>query len=86
MRQKAIISRKDGTILYSAIIDIYCLYPEKSVKFIGPGLREGNYKLTASVMGEHPSRSDKRKSDYGSTGNRLGLGHIFSNGIMPYKI
>lgn len=70
---KTVIHDKNGSILYSAIIDLYCLYPDKAIKFISPGMPKDTYHLTVTVLGVHPSWSDKRRSDYGSTGNFVSL-------------
>ncbi|WP_114781806.1 family 43 glycosylhydrolase [Botryobacter ruber] len=68
-----------GKTLYTSIVDMYSKYPVSSLKFICPVLPKGNYTLTVSVMGERGNWSDKRKSDYGSTGNFVTLDKLIIN-------
>jgi hypothetical protein len=65
-----------GKIVLSSIIDTYCKYPVSTLRFLSPVLPKDNYNLSVSVMGERPTWSDKRKSDYGSTGNFVSLDKI----------
>jgi hypothetical protein len=46
-------------------------------------LKKGNYHLTVSVTGARPNWSDKRKSNYGSTGYYISISQIK---IKPHKI
>lgn len=64
----AILRNSKGKTVLSAIIDMYCKYAAATLKFLSPVLPKDTYTLTVSVMGERPNWSDKRKSDYGSTG------------------
>ncbi|MNR63875.1 hypothetical protein D3C85_1863290 [compost metagenome] len=41
--------------------------------FRSPILKKGDYKLTVYVTGERSNWSDKRKTDYGSTGYYVSL-------------
>lgn len=63
----------------SSIVDTYCLYPATTLKFLSPVLPKDNYTLSVSVMRERPSWSDKRRSDYGSTGYFVSLDKIVVN-------
>ena len=62
------IKNRKGKTVLSAVIDMYCKYPVTSLKFASPMLPRENYTLTVTVVGEHPTWSDKRKADYGSVG------------------
>jgi hypothetical protein len=63
-------------ILLKIMIDTYCKYPESSLRFLSPVLPKDNYKLTVTVTGERPNWSDKRKTNYGSTGYFVSLEKI----------
>ena len=63
------ISDGKGKKLLSSIIDMYCKYPVRTLKFLTPVLPKGDYSLMITVMGERGNWSDKRHSNYGSTGN-----------------
>jgi len=65
-----------GKVILSALVDMYCKYPISSLKYITPVLPKGNYTLTVMVTGEHCNWSDKRKNQYGSTGNVVSLDKI----------
>jgi hypothetical protein len=70
------IRNSKGVTLHSSIVEMYCKYPERSLKFLSPVLKKDNYTLTVSVMGEHGNWSDKRKNIYGSTGNFVSIDKI----------
>jgi hypothetical protein len=74
----AIRNSKGKTVL-SSIVDMYCKYPEQSLRFLSPMLKKDNYTLIVSVMGEHGNWSDKRKNVYGSTGNFVSLDKLVIN-------
>lgn len=65
-----------GKTVLSSIVDMYCKYPAQSLRFLSPMLRNDNYTLIVSVMGDHGNWSDKRKNVYGSTGNSVSLDKI----------
>ncbi|MBC8052619.1 MAG: family 43 glycosylhydrolase [Sphingobacteriaceae bacterium] len=71
-----ILQNEKGRTVYSSIIDTYCKYPVSTLKFYTPVLPKGNYILRVSVMGERPNWSDKKKTQYGSTGNFIALDKI----------
>jgi hypothetical protein len=62
------IKNSKGEMLVNSIVDMYCKYPGLSLKFLSPILPKDQYTMTITVMNEHGTWSDKRKSDYGSTG------------------
>jgi len=70
------IGNSKGKPVLSSIVDMYCKYPELSLKFLSPVLKKDNYTLTVSVMGEHGNWWDKRKNVYGSTGNFVSLDKV----------
>ena len=63
-------------IVLSAILDNYSMYSTSTLQFISPVLGKDNYTLIVKVMGERSNWSDKRKSDYGSTGYFVSLDKI----------
>ena len=71
-----ILRNSKEKIVLSSIVDMYCAYAESSLKFLSPALPKGDYTLTVSVMGERPNWSDKRKSNYGSTGYEVTVSKI----------
>lgn len=77
----ALVSLKNsnGKTILSCIVDMYCKYPVSGLKFVSPVLPVGSYTLTVSAMGQHSKWSDKRKADYGSTGNYISLQKVIIN-------
>lgn len=73
---RVVLSDKKGKPLLSSLIDLYSKSPLSTPVFVSPLLKKGNYTLTVYVTGERPNWSDKRKSDYGSTGNFVSLDKI----------
>jgi hypothetical protein len=74
----AIMDSKGKTVL-SSVVDMYCKYPEQSIRFLSPMLKKDNYNLIVSVMGEHGNWSDKKRNVYGSTGNFVSLDKLVVN-------
>ncbi len=73
---KAVLTDKKGNTILTAIIDMYSKYSDLMQVFKSPILKKGTYKLTVSVTGERPNWSDKRKSNYGSTGYYISVTQI----------
>lgn len=71
-----ILKNSKGKTVLSTIIDFYCKYPLSSLKFLTPVLPKDNYTFIVSVMGERGNWSDKRRSDYGSTGYVVSLDKV----------
>ncbi|MBN2166769.1 MAG: family 43 glycosylhydrolase [Marinilabiliaceae bacterium] len=60
------IQNSKGEIILSNTIDMYCKYPESSLKYLSPVLKRGKYKLVVSVLGEKGNWADKKKNYFGS--------------------
>ena len=73
--QLTLVNSKGEAVL-SAILDNYSMYATSTLQFISPVLGKDNYTLIVKVMGERSNWSDKRKSDYGSTGYFVSLDKI----------
>src|SRR5690606_21077458 len=67
------IQDQHGKSVVETVVDMYCQYPAATLKFVSPTLKRGRYTLTVTVMGERGNWSDKRRSDYGSTGYVVAL-------------
>jgi hypothetical protein len=68
-----------GKIVMTTLIDMYCKYSTNSLSFISPVLKQDYYTLIVTVAGEHGNWSDKRRSNYGSTGNFVSLNKVVIN-------
>lgn len=73
---RVVLSDKKGKVIVTSLIDMYSKAPLSTPVFRSPILKKGNYVLTVSVTGERSNWSDKRKSNYGSTGNFVSLDKI----------
>lgn len=73
---KVVLSDKKGRTITSCLVDMYSKSPLSTPVFRSPILKKGDYKLTVYVTGEKSNWSDKRKSDYGSTGYFISLDKI----------
>jgi len=62
--------------IISTIIEMYCAYPESSLKFLSPVLKPGNYKLTVTVLGEHGNWTTKNGTVWGSTDDFISVDRI----------
>ncbi|PXY46617.1 family 43 glycosylhydrolase [Flavobacterium hydrophilum] len=80
---KVVLTDKKGKVIVSALVDMYSKFSIETQVFRSPLLKKGNYHLTVSVTGERPNWSDKRKSNYGSTGYYISISQIK---IKPHKI
>jgi hypothetical protein len=76
---KMVLSDKKGKIITTSLIDMYSKSPLSTPVFRSPILKKDDYKLTVYVTGERSNWSDKRKSNYGSTGNFVSLDKIIIN-------
>jgi len=65
-----------GRIIYNSIVDMYSKVPVSSLIFQTPWLPTGNYTLNVYNTGIRSNWSDKKKSQYGSTGNFISLEKI----------
>ncbi|WP_029272608.1 family 43 glycosylhydrolase [Flavobacterium sp. KJJ] len=73
---KVVLTDKKGNTMYTAIIDMYSKSSDLVQVFKSPILKKNNYELIVSVTGERPNWSDKKKTNYGSTGNNISLHQI----------
>jgi hypothetical protein len=73
------IRNSKGKTVLSSIVDMYCKYPERSLKFLSPVMKKDRYTLIVSVMGEHGIWFDKKKNVYGSTGDFVSLNKLVVN-------
>ena len=80
---KVVLTNEKGKVIVSALVDMYSKFSTLTQVFRSPLLKKGNYNLTVSFTGERPNWSDKRKSDYGSTGYYISISQIK---IKPHKI
>jgi hypothetical protein len=73
---KIVLSDKKGKLILTSLIDMYSKSPLSTPVFRSPLLKKDDYKLTVYVTGERSNWSDKRKSNYGSTGNFVSLDKV----------
>jgi hypothetical protein len=73
---RVVLEDKNGHTILTATIDMYSKYEEVFEVFRSPILKKGNYKLTVYNTGERPNWSDKKKTNYGSTGNYISMYQI----------
>lgn len=73
---KVVLTDEKGKIITSAIVDLYSKNSTETAVYKSPILKNGNYILTVSGTGERPNWSDKRKSNYGSTGYYISVTQI----------
>ncbi|KAF2329804.1 family 43 glycosylhydrolase [Flavobacterium daemonense] len=76
---KVVLTNEKGKIITSVIVDLYSKNETETAVYKSPILKKGNYVLTVSGTGERPNWSDKRKSNYGSTGYFISVAHIEIN-------
>jgi hypothetical protein len=67
---------KNGKTILDSQVDMYCKYPETSLRFLSPKLKKGTYKLVVTVIGEHGIWKNKKGNVFGSTGNTVSLDKI----------
>lgn len=70
------IQDNNGKIIQSNLIEMYCKYPESSLKYLSPVLKKGNYKLIVTVVGIHGNWYKKDGTEFGSTGNFVSVDKI----------
>ncbi|WP_281637296.1 family 43 glycosylhydrolase [Flavobacterium marginilacus] len=70
------IQNHNGKRIQSNLIEMYCKYPESSLKYLSPVLKKGSYKLIVTVVGEHGNWYKKDGTGFGSTGNFVSLDKI----------
>lgn len=80
---KVILTNEKGKVIVSALVDMYSKSSSLTQVFRSPVLKKGYYDLSISVVGERPNWSDKKKTQYGSTGYYISISQIK---IKPHKI
>lgn len=73
---KVVLTDDKGKTITTSIIDLYSKNATETAVYKSPILKKGNYILTVSGTGERPNWSDKRKSNYGSTGYYISVTQI----------
>ncbi|MBD1434221.1 family 43 glycosylhydrolase [Sphingobacterium sp. DN00404] len=73
---KVCIRDPKGNTVVESIVDMYCLYPAETLKFVSPALPKDTYTIIVTVMGERGNWADKRRNNYGSTGYGVALKRI----------
>lgn len=73
---KVVITDDKGKTISSAIVDMYSKSAMETTVYKSPVLKKDTYTLTVYGTGERPNWSDKRKSNYGSTGNYISITQI----------
>jgi len=73
---KVILATDKGQTLTTAIVDLYSKSATETTVYKSPLLKTGNYILTVYTTGERPNWSDKKKANYGSTGNFISVTEI----------
>ncbi|WP_255578602.1 family 43 glycosylhydrolase [Chitinophaga sp. sic0106] len=75
------ITDSKNIVIYTFLVDNYCKHEQPGLRFISPVLAAGKYRLTVAATGTHATWSDKRKSDYGSTGYKIAVGEMLVSQI-----
>ncbi|MFV5691999.1 family 43 glycosylhydrolase [Flavobacterium sp. LT1R49] len=73
---RIVLSDKKGKVIVTSLIDMYSKSPLSTQLFRSQLLKKDTYTLTVYVTGERSNWSDKRKSNYGSTGDFVSLDKI----------
>lgn len=68
-----VLSDSLGNQVLSSIVDMYCQYPEYSLRFLSPVLPKGSYSLTIRIMGEHWYWITKSGKQWGSQGQAVSV-------------
>lgn len=71
-----LLHNNKGKLLLNTIIDMYCKYPDNSLRFLSATFKKSTYKLTMQVLGEHGNWTNKKGTIFGSTGNGMSLTSI----------
>lgn len=76
---KVTIQDSNGKIIQSNIIEMYCKYPEVSLKYLSPILPKGNYNMIVTVLGYHGNWHQKNGKKFGSTDDFVSVDKIIIN-------
>ncbi|MFT4176447.1 MAG: family 43 glycosylhydrolase [Luteolibacter sp.] len=66
------IKDANGNVVLTTIVETYCQYHEASLKFLSPTLKQGDYTLTLTVLGERFFWKAK-KGTYGSSDDYVSI-------------
>lgn len=67
---------ENGEVQVSTLVDMYCKYPEASLKFMSPVLPKGDYTLEVIVEGDHGNWFKKDGTMFGSSGDFVSINQI----------
>ena len=70
------IKNSKGVTILSSTIEMYCKYPDRSLRFLSPVLAKDKYSFTVSVIGAHGNWSNKKGTIFGSTGDFVSVDKI----------
>lgn len=73
---KVVVADEKGKTITSSIVDMYSKNRIETTVYRSPLLKKGNYILSVYNTGERPNWSDKKKTNYGSTGNFISVTKI----------
>ncbi|CAM3743190.1 family 43 glycosylhydrolase [Flavobacterium chungbukense] len=73
---RIVVTDKKGKTVNAATVDMYSKSPMETMVYKSPVLKKDTYVLSVYGTGERPNWSDKRKSNYGSTGNYISVTQI----------
>lgn len=73
------IQNAKGKEILSNVIDMYCKYPEASLKFLSPKFPKGTYTISISVLGEHWFWTEKSGKKSGSSDVSVSLDKFIIN-------
>lgn len=71
-----VTNQKSDTV-FATTVDFYSLRPSRDIRIITPAMPVASYTLTVEVAGDHSQWSDKRRSKYGSDGNRIVVDDVY---------
>ncbi|MCC9064752.1 family 43 glycosylhydrolase [Flavobacterium piscisymbiosum] len=77
---KVVLADENGRNILTNTIDMYSKFSIEGPVFRSPILKKGNYILTVYNTEERPNWSDKKKTNYGSTGNYISVSQISIEG------
>lgn len=74
---KVFVTDRNADTVFATTVDFYSLKPSRDIRIITPAMPVAEYTLTVEVAGDHSQWSDKRRSKYGSDGNRIVVDDIY---------
>ena len=76
---QVMIQDAKGKEILSNVIDMYCKYPEASLKFLSLKFPKGTYTISISVLGEHWFWTEKSGKKWGSSDVSVSLDKFIIN-------